>query len=181
MRTRITGLLAVVALLAGAGAALAADGEPARKKAAEPADKPAAVSIAEPISAEAVPLDAGAEPAEETATDTWTAERSEIERLRADASNRIAEIKYRLEDEDLAGEEKTALQRQVGDIKIETEIRVQEIRLSVAERRGMTRQAEEIRKALESLRNLDAPAEKGVVDRPESAPAPGNIVRPDQG
>jgi hypothetical protein len=169
MVTRVTGLLAVVVLFLAAGAAFAADGEAAKIKAAEP------------VSAEAVAQDAEAQPVEEGAPGAWAAERKEIEGLRAEADDRIADIQYRLENEDLTGEERTSLHRQVGEIKVETEIRIQEIRLSVAEARGMTRHAEEIRKALESLKNLDGPEETGVVERPESAPAPGRIIEPDQG
>jgi hypothetical protein len=168
MRTRILAVLALSALVA-AGTALAADGDAAK------------VEAAEPIAVEAVAQDAEAQPVEEALPDAWAAEREEIERLRTEADARIADIEYRLENEEFTGEERTALQRQVGDIKVETEIRIQEIRLSVAEARGMDRRAEEIRKALEALKNLDAPEEAGVVDRPQSAPAPGEVIEPDQG
>ena len=169
MRTSLSVVLAVVVLLTGAGAAMGAEVEPAR------------VEPAEPVSAGAVTQDAQAQPAERIPAGEWAAEREEIERLRSEASDRIAEIEARLESEDLIAAERVSLHRQVGDIKLETEIRVQEIRLSVAESRGMTRHAEEIRKALDSLRGLDAEEETGVIDRPESAPAPGEIIEPDQG
>jgi hypothetical protein len=169
MQTRISVALAIVMLFVAAGSAIAADGESAQ------------VQVAEPVSGCAVTREAEAQPVEQTVPDAWVAEREKIERLRAEAGDQIDAIEVRLQSEDLSGEERASLHREVGDIKIGTEIRVQEIRLSVAEERGMTRHVEEIRQALECLRNLDAPEEAGVVDRPESAPAPGKIVEPDQG
>lgn len=169
MQTRISVILTIVTLLAAAGSVIAADGEPAR------------VQAAELVSGGIVTGEVQEQPVERTVPDAWVAEREEIERLRAEAGNRIAAIEDRLQNADLTGQERVSLHGEVGSIKIETEIRVQEIRLSVAEERGMTRHVEEIRQALESLRNLDAPVEAKVVERPESTQAPGQIVEPDQG
>ena len=169
MLTRILMLCAVVALFAAAGSALAADGEAVQARAAEP------------VAAEAVPEEAQMQPAGEALDEEWSAERREIDMLRSEAAGRIAGIEERLANEDLTSAEQASLHKEVGDIKLETEIRIQEIRLSVAEARGMTRHAEEIREALEALRNLEAPREAGVVERDETAPVPGEIIEPDQG
>jgi hypothetical protein len=122
----------------------------------------------------------GGQVAEEPLPDEWAAERQQVEDIRADAARRIAAIEAQLASPELTSAERLALQKEIGDVKVSSEIRIQEIRLAVAEERGMTRQAEEIRQALECLRNLDAPSQASTVDR-SAERAPGVPVAEPQG
>jgi hypothetical protein len=173
MLTRFALFVAVVAVLAVAGApAEAADTETAQ------------VQAPESISAVNAGDEAEVQAVGKALPEDWAAEREMVAAIRAEAAGRIAAIEARLTSPDLSDAERADLCREIGDLKINSEISVQEIRLAVAEDRGMTREAQEIRRALENLRNLDAPRETGTVDRAaEQAPVvpqavPGEPVKP---
>jgi hypothetical protein len=167
MFTRILVFFAALTVFA-AVPALSADAEPTAVQASEVS--PDVTGAVEAVSQEA----------EEPLLDEWAAERQQVQDIRAEAARGIAAIEAQLDSADLTDAERLALHKEIGDIKVDSEIRIQEIRLAVAEARGMTRQAEEIRQALECLRNLDAPVEAVTVDRSAEL-APGVPVAEPQG
>jgi hypothetical protein len=71
-----------------------------------------------------------------------------------------------------------ALEKEIQNIKIQTELQVLEIRLSVAQQRNMTRHIEEITEAIRCLREEPSTEPVKVVER-EDAVRPVTTTQPE--
>jgi len=113
------------------------------------------------------------------ADDPWAPERLMIKQLREDAILRIQAIEAQIADLEPGDPGRDSLEKQIRDIKRATELQVLEIRLAVAQERGMTRHVREITEAIRCLREEDNGSRGKVVERRDEVRAT-STTQPDQ-
>ena len=137
------------------------------------------VPVTAQVVKEAAGTDISAEPIARSVDDPWAPERQMIQDLKEMAIQQIAAVEAQIAVLQPGDPSVVTLEKEIQNIKIQTELQVLEIRLSVAQQRGMTRHIEEITEAIRCLREEPSGEPVKVVERADAV-RPVTTTQPDQ-